>query len=104
MKEVKLTVCGKEYVKSKYTGEDWLRMLDYIAAAGDEITGKAFFDARYAFISDVMKIPLDMLIKEADLGEVTQAFRTIENDISEAFFGTPVLQKAPEETTQENNS
>lgn len=103
MQEIKIVVDGKEYVKTKYTGEDWLHMLDYIEGAGDQVTGKEFFNARYKFMSDVMKIPEDKLLK-ADLEEVTQAFRTIEKSLSEAFFGTPVLQSEPEETTQENNS
>lgn len=86
MKEIKLTVEGKDYIKNKFTGEDWLRMLDYIEAAGEAPITKQFFDARYDAVSDMMKIPRDKLIK-ADLEEVTAAFKALEEGLTSAFFG-----------------
>ena len=40
MQEIKIVVDGKEYVKTKYTGEDWLHMLDYIEGAASSIPRK----------------------------------------------------------------
>lgn len=97
MKEFKIVVDGKEYVKKGLTGEDWLRLLDYVEAAGEKVLSRQFFDARYDFISDVMKIDRNKLEK-ADLEEVTTAFKEIESGITSAFFGMPVAteNEAPE--------
>lgn len=100
MKEIKIVIDGKDYVKKGFTGEDWLRLLDYIEAAGDKILTKQFFDARYDFLSDVMKIDRKKLEK-ADLEEVTAAFKEIESGISSAFFGTPVATENEAPATQE---
>lgn len=100
MKEIKIVVDSKEYTKTRFTGEDWLLMLDYVEAAGDKILTKQFFDARYDFLSDVMKVDRKKLEK-ADLEEVSIAFREIEKGITNAFFGTPVATENEAPATQE---
>ena len=101
MKEVKIVIDGKEYIKDRFTGEDWLRMLDYIEAAGDKPLAKEFFDARYDAVSDMMNIPKDKLLK-AKLEEVTEVFKMIEKEITQAFFGIPAEKEVP--VTQEKAS
>ena len=75
-------------------------MLDYVEAAGDKILAKQFFDARYDFISDVMKIDRKKLEK-TDLEKVTTAFKEIESGITNAFFGMPVATENEAPKTQE---
>ena len=86
MKEIKLAVNGKEYIKNRFTGRDWLRMLDYTEAAGNNPVSREFFDARYDVVSDMMNVPREELEK-AELEEVTRIFKEIEREITAAFFG-----------------
>ena len=100
MKEIKITVGGKKYSKKNFTGEDWIRFLDYIEVAGEKPLSKEFFNARYDFISDVMGIDREALMS-ADLAEVTAAFKEIEKGISAAFFGIPATMENEAPETQE---
>lgn len=103
MKELRLKIGDKEYVKDRFTGEDWLRMLDYIEAAGKAPVTKQFFDARYDAVSDMMKIPRDKLVK-ADLEEVTAVFKGLEEGLASAFFGIPASRMEREPETPDKTS
>lgn len=94
MKEIKIEIEGKEYKKTKFTGKDWLRMLEYTEAAGNNVLSKNFFEARYSLLSDMLEIPIDELYS-ANLEDVTKIFKEIETGITAVFFGV-----TPEEVNQ----
>lgn len=100
MKEIKITVGREKYSKKNFTGEDWIRFLDYTEMAGEKPLSKEFFNARYDFISDVMRIDREVLVS-ADLAEVTAAFKEIEKGILTAFFGIPATMENEAPETQE---
>ena len=98
MKEVKITVGGKEYSKTRPTVLDLRRMAEYQKAmqytdddgakkrknvAVDEDAQKATLK----FITEFVGAPSNKMADDADLFELFEAMRTIDANIAEALLG-----------------
>ena len=99
MKEVKITINGKEYAKTRPTVLDLRRMAEYQKAmqftddsgkvtrrniAVDEEAQKATFK----FIAEFVGAPEAKIADNADLFELFEAMMTIDANIAEALLGT----------------
>lgn len=98
MKEVKITIDGKEYAKTRPTVLDLRRFAEYQKAmqstddsgkvmrkniAVDEEAQKATFK----FITEFVGAPSNKIADDADLFELFEAMRTIDANIAEALLG-----------------
>ena len=100
MKEVKLKVGDKTYKKNKLTTGDWLKMLEIAQEASKVANGESkqthrdITMARIQFLANVFDISQEELVSNADFGEVMDAYRAIDLELTSVFLGMPLRRTA----------
>ncbi len=96
MKDVKITVDGKEYKKAGVCVADWLALLEFTEKYKDKNilldreAGLAVMDVLAGYLG----LPESRLRGESDLAEVMQAWRDLNANVVEAFTGAGTEKNA----------
>lgn len=98
MREIKITIDGKEYVKNKWTLRDWMQLLQ-VAQKVSEVKDKDDMNKeisieRARFISNVFKIPEEKVYNHMDFEEMMDIYREVDLTLTSAFLGTPLQRTA----------
>ena len=95
MKEIKLVIDGKQYIKRSFTTGDWLALLEIAdKAAKNEVSYAQLTEMRIEFIAKVMDISESELKEKADFAEIMNAYRDIDLELTSVFLGTPLKRTA----------
>lgn len=88
MKEVKLTLNGKNYVKSEPTVQDWYDSMDATEPLKAGVGTKKGLEAYFNVVSKYLGAPIEEIRKHEKLKDVTDAFQQINANLSECFYGS----------------
>lgn len=87
MKEIKLKLNGKEYIKGAPTVDDWFLTLGATEKIGTKnaITDPEAANAVIGLVASYMKISIDDIRKDGNLEEIISVYHTMQKNILEAF-------------------
>ncbi len=98
MREIKITIDGKEYVKDKWTLRDWMSLLQVAQKVSEvkdkENMNKEISMERARFISNVFQIPEEKVYNHMDFEEMMDIYREVDLTLTSAFLGTPLKRTA----------
>ena len=94
MKQVKLTINGKEYSKAEPDIQDWFDNIDVQDKIAEGLNTKEGSMAYFKVVSSYLSIPQAEMMKHGKLSEVTAAYKAINENLLECFGVTDETKNA----------
>lgn len=96
MKEIKISVNGKEYAKKNVCIADWLTLVEFTEKYKEKniLLDKEAGLAAMGVLAGYLEMPESKLREGCDLAEVMQAWRDLNANVVEAFTGVETGKNA----------